>query len=127
MSENSISIDSFRNVGFPGSISCCHTKSCFYFLSLFSSSPSLFYFKLCRGSVSICLFIRTANKTSFFLYYYFCVDYCDFCKCSFPDNVTNRQKHNNGTVHKSNRQIHYDWFKGNKKIVTTRKNIILPR
>ncbi|KAI9489023.1 hypothetical protein BDB00DRAFT_921909 [Zychaea mexicana] len=37
--------------------------------------------------------------------------YCDFCKCSFPDNVTNRQNHINGAVHKANRKLHYDWFK----------------
>ncbi|KAL1926738.1 hypothetical protein VTP01DRAFT_5384 [Rhizomucor pusillus] len=37
--------------------------------------------------------------------------YCDFCKCSFPDSVVNRQKHNNGALHQANRKFHYDWFK----------------
>ncbi|KAI7858112.1 hypothetical protein BDC45DRAFT_328095 [Circinella umbellata] len=48
--------------------------------------------------------------------------YCDFCKCSFPDNATNRQKHNNGTVHKSNRQIHYDWFKDPNEFIQEQIN-----
>ncbi|KAI9274270.1 hypothetical protein BDA99DRAFT_431814, partial [Phascolomyces articulosus] len=48
--------------------------------------------------------------------------YCDFCKCSFPDNATNRQKHNNGAVHKSNRQFHYDWFKEPEEFIQEQMN-----
>ncbi|KAI7891275.1 uncharacterized protein EV154DRAFT_563413 [Mucor mucedo] len=37
--------------------------------------------------------------------------YCDFCQCTFPDNVVNRRNHNGGTSHVNNRKYHYDWFK----------------
>ena len=40
------------------------------------------------------------------------IDYCDFCHCTFPDNKTNRNKHNQGRTHVQNRKLHYDWFSG---------------
>jgi hypothetical protein len=40
------------------------------------------------------------------------LDFCDFCQCTFPDNVTNRRNHNEGTLHMNNRKLHYDWYKG---------------
>lgn len=40
------------------------------------------------------------------------LDFCDFCQCTFPDNVTNRRNHNEGAMHINNRKLHYDWYKG---------------
>ncbi|KAI7902430.1 uncharacterized protein BX663DRAFT_435717, partial [Cokeromyces recurvatus] len=37
--------------------------------------------------------------------------YCDFCQCTFPDNVKNRKNHNEGIAHVNNRKLHYDWYK----------------
>ncbi|KAI9485844.1 MAG: hypothetical protein EXX96DRAFT_613694 [Benjaminiella poitrasii] len=37
--------------------------------------------------------------------------YCDFCQCTFPDNIKNRKNHNEGATHKNNRKLHYDWYK----------------
>ncbi|KAF1798895.1 CCCH-type zinc finger transcription factor [Mucor lusitanicus] len=39
------------------------------------------------------------------------LDFCDFCQCTFPDNVTNRRNHNEGAMHINNRKLHYDWYK----------------
>ncbi|KAI9308749.1 hypothetical protein BJ944DRAFT_155632, partial [Cunninghamella echinulata] len=37
--------------------------------------------------------------------------YCEVCDCSFPNNSSNRKKHNQGFVHINNKRRHYDWFK----------------
>ncbi|KAI8336180.1 hypothetical protein BC941DRAFT_428538 [Chlamydoabsidia padenii] len=48
--------------------------------------------------------------------------FCDVCDCSFPDNTTNRKKHNQGQVHINNKRRHYDWFKDPNDFITEQLN-----
>ncbi|KAG1131864.1 hypothetical protein G6F38_013347 [Rhizopus arrhizus] len=48
--------------------------------------------------------------------------YCDFCHCTFPDNKTNRNKHNQGRTHVQNRKLHYDWFSDREGFIRNQVN-----
>ncbi|ORX51687.1 hypothetical protein DM01DRAFT_1408629 [Hesseltinella vesiculosa] len=43
--------------------------------------------------------------------------YCDFCQCSFPDNINNRKKHNRGLTHIQNKKNHYDWYRDPQLVI----------
>lgn len=82
-----------------------------FFFFLFFFHPKHFFFL----HDQLCLEIVSAKSTFYYLKTKsFFADYCDFCQCTFPDNVTNRRNHNEGTSHVNNRKLHYDWFKGSQ-------------
>ncbi|KAI9318970.1 hypothetical protein BX666DRAFT_1408880 [Dichotomocladium elegans] len=47
--------------------------------------------------------------------------YCDVCRCSFPDNQTNRRNHIDGALHQANQRFHYDWFKEPEELIADRQ------
>jgi hypothetical protein len=70
---------------------------------------SSFFYLLCQNvTILSTTFLPSLTRPFCF------IDYCDVCDCSFPDNATNRRKHNLGQVHINNTRRHYDWFKGKK-------------